>query len=182
MKPSSLVSLALLMFCLVWPLRAEEPPISFIGVGKQGEAVQVAVKSNASNRTSWLKLGQTFEGYTLQRLESSDAVLVVAKGRVESRLPLVEAKVKQGAAAEPPPEVKRQILNNLRMLSSAADQFFLEHGVTRTTYDDLVGTDPKKYIKQIVPAAGEDYRTIEFAQGNPLTVRTPQGYVMSYEP
>lgn len=34
--------------------------------------------------------------------------------------------------------------------SAVVDQYYLEHGVTTATYDDLVG--PDKYIKQIRPA------------------------------
>ena len=51
----------------------------------------------------------------------------------------------------------KAVLNNLRQLSSAADQYFLEKGVTQVTTDVLVGTDTTQYIKQIAPVAGETY-------------------------
>jgi type IV pilus assembly protein PilA len=51
----------------------------------------------------------------------------------------------------------KTVLNNLRQLSSAADQFYLENGVTLAAYTDLVGVG--KYITKINPVAGEAYET-----------------------
>jgi len=52
---------------------------------------------------------------------------------------------------------EKAIINNLRQLSGAADQYFLEEGVTQVQYAELVGTD--KYVKVLNPVAGEDYAT-----------------------
>ena len=70
------------------------------------------------------------------------------------------------------------IMNNLRMLSAAADQHYLEKGVNTATYEDLVG--PGKYVKAVVSVAGEDYRQVVFAQGRRLTVHLPDGRVFNY--
>ena len=70
------------------------------------------------------------------------------------------------------------ITNNLRMLSAAADQYYLEKGVATASYDDLVG--PDRYVKALVPVAGEDYHQIVFAKGRRLSVRLPDGRVFSY--
>ena len=70
------------------------------------------------------------------------------------------------------------ITNNLRMLSAAADQYYLQKGLNTATYDDLVG--PGTYVKTLVPVAGEDYRQLVFVQGRRLTVRLPDGRVFSY--
>ena len=51
----------------------------------------------------------------------------------------------------------KAVLNNLRQLSSAADQYFLEKGVTSVNSSELVGTDTTQYIKQIQTVAGETY-------------------------
>jgi type IV pilus assembly protein PilA len=75
---------------------------------------------------------------------------------------------------------EKAVLNNLRMLGAAADQYYLEHGVDTATYDDLVGTD--KLIKQLVPVAGEDYRQLACKQGQPLRVRLSSGRVVEYRP
>lgn len=70
------------------------------------------------------------------------------------------------------------VMNNLRMLSAAADQYYIENHVRTATYDDLVG--PGKYVKAVVPVAGEDYRRLVFAQGVRLTIRLPDGRAFSY--
>lgn len=52
------------------------------------------------------------------------------------------------------------MLNNLRQLSSAANQYFLENGLTAVASADLVGTASSQYIKQINPVIGESYDTV----------------------
>ena len=49
----------------------------------------------------------------------------------------------------------KAITNNLRQLASAADQYFIENGVTVSAQTELVGTD--KYVKTLNPVAGETY-------------------------
>lgn len=51
----------------------------------------------------------------------------------------------------------KAVLNNLRQLGSAADQYFLEHGSSQVTSAVLVGTNSSQYIKQIQTVAGETY-------------------------
>ena len=74
----------------------------------------------------------------------------------------------------------KAITNNLRQLAAAADQYYLENGVDSATYSKLVG--PDKYVKQLQPVAGENYRTLKFKQGQPLRVRTGDGRVIEYKP
>ena len=47
------------------------------------------------------------------------------------------------------------MLNNARMLSSAADQYFLEHGKTSASFNDIVG--PGKLVPVLTPVAQERY-------------------------
>lgn len=59
----------------------------------------------------------------------------------------------------------KAITNNLRQLASAADQYFLENGVSTVTSAELVGTD--KYVKAVDAVAGETYEaTIEQGAGS----------------
>lgn len=51
----------------------------------------------------------------------------------------------------------KTVLNNLRQLSSAADQYFLENGATSVATTVLVGTNTTQYIRQVSPVAGESY-------------------------
>jgi type IV pilus assembly protein PilA len=74
----------------------------------------------------------------------------------------------------------KAITNNLRQLAAAADQYYLENSVDSATYSQLVG--PGKYVKTIVPVAGENYRMLKFKQGQPLSVRTSDGRVVKYGP
>jgi hypothetical protein len=73
---------------------------------------------------------------------------------------------------------EKAVLNNLRMLAAAADQHYLENGVTSATYDQLVG--PTRYIKVLQPVAGENYRALRFQKGQPLRVRLQNGKVVQY--
>ncbi len=50
---------------------------------------------------------------------------------------------------------QKTITNNLRQLASAADQYFLEEGLTTVTSGELVGSD--KYVKEVSAVAGETY-------------------------
>jgi hypothetical protein len=72
------------------------------------------------------------------------------------------------------------VRNNLRQLSAAADQYFLEHGTRTVKLDDIVGAD--KYIKKLTPVDGEDYGKLELAMGAaPWKVTTASGIVVSYD-
>ena len=62
----------------------------------------------------------------------------------------------------------KAVLNNLRQLSAAADQYFLENGGSTASYSDLVGTNSTQYIKALQTVAKETY-TGTFVQGNPVT-------------
>lgn len=62
----------------------------------------------------------------------------------------------------------KAVTNNLRQLSSAADQYFLETGNTSVTAADLVGTNSSQYIKNLSTVAKEVYPTA-LTQGVVLT-------------
>lgn len=51
----------------------------------------------------------------------------------------------------------KAVLNNLRQLGSAADQYFLENGVSQVSSSALVGTASSQYIKGIQTVAQETY-------------------------
>ena len=61
----------------------------------------------------------------------------------------------------------KAVTNNLRQLSAAADQYFLEAGVSSVNSADLVGTNSSQYIKNITPVAAETYSNIQ--QGSAVT-------------
>lgn len=75
---------------------------------------------------------------------------------------------------------EKAVLNNLRQLDAAADQYYLETGKTTATYDDLVG--PNHYVKVLNPVVGENYRRLRFVQGQPLRIAMPDGRVIQFPP
>lgn len=73
---------------------------------------------------------------------------------------------------------EKVVLNNLRQLAAARDQYFLENAKTSCTYADLVG--PDKYIREIKSVAGEDYTRLNFREGEALRVKMKTGKVVEY--
>ena len=61
----------------------------------------------------------------------------------------------------------KAVLNNARQLSAAADQYFLENGVSTVASTSLVGSD--KYVKAVNTVASETYPT-SFTQGVTITI------------
>ena len=167
------------IFLFAAGLRAAEPGIEFTGYVRDEKGLTFALRNPANGNSKWVVIGQEFEEYKVSRLDEKTEILVVTKGGAEFSLPLARAAIKQ-VASEPPPELKKKVMNNLRQLAAAANQYFLENEVTKATYDNLVG--PTKYVKEINPVDGEDYRGILFEQGKKFQVQTNQGYVISYLP
>ncbi len=62
----------------------------------------------------------------------------------------------------------KAVTNNLRQLSSAADQYYLETGNTTVNSSDLVGTNTTQYVKVVQTVANETYTAV-LTQGNALT-------------
>src|SRR6478609_2821800 len=61
----------------------------------------------------------------------------------------------------------KAVLNNARQLGAAADQYFLENGVSSVAQANLVGAT--NYVKSLNLVAGETYPT-GFTQGQTITV------------
>jgi type IV pilus assembly protein PilA len=66
----------------------------------------------------------------------------------------------------------KAVLNNARQLSSAADQYFLESGVSTAAVTDLVGTT--QYIKALNTVASEVYPS-DFTEAVTITVNGVAG-------
>ena len=61
----------------------------------------------------------------------------------------------------------KAVLNNARQLSAAADQFFLENGVTTAASTSLVGAT--NYVKAVNTVASETY-PLGYTQGITITI------------
>lgn len=74
----------------------------------------------------------------------------------------------------------KAVINNARMLSMAADQYYLENGVSIVRFNDLIG--PDKYIKTFASVAGERYPE-RYTQGVTITIQGVAGSrTVTYEP
>jgi hypothetical protein len=158
---------------------AAESGFEFSGVLGGGKDLRVALTSKASGVTQWISVGGSVAGYTISEYDGKADVLVLTKDGQQLRLPLKQRKAAK-ADATLSPEVERAILNNLRQLAAAADQYYLENGKRSTSYDELVG--PTKYVIAINPVNGENYRSLQFVQGQAFVVTTSTGHSVSYQP
>ena len=61
----------------------------------------------------------------------------------------------------------KAVLNNMRQLGAAADQYFLENGTSTAAIADLIGSSA--YVKALNTVANEAY-PLNFTQGNPVIV------------
>ena len=75
---------------------------------------------------------------------------------------------------------QKAMLNNLRQIAAARDQFQLENGRPPASMDELVGET--KYIRRLNPVDGENYAGLSLFAGSPLTVTTLNGVSVTYDP
>ena len=61
----------------------------------------------------------------------------------------------------------KAVLNNMRQLGAAADQYFLENGTSTAAIAALIGSSA--YVKALNTVANEAY-PLNFTQGNPIIV------------
>ena len=71
-------------------------------------------------------------------------------------------------------------LNNLRQIDAARKQFQLEKGHAAESILDLVGAG--RYLRTVRTVGGEDYSTLSMEPGQPLTVTTPDGMSVTFDP
>jgi hypothetical protein len=77
-------------------------------------------------------------------------------------------------------QVQRAVLNNLRQIAAARDQFILEKGRPPASIDELVGDT--KYIRRLNSVQGEVYLGVSLLRDQPLIVTTSDGMIVSYDP
>ena len=74
----------------------------------------------------------------------------------------------------------KAVLNNVRQLAAAADQFFLENGVSTVSQTSMVG--PTAYVKALNTVASESYPA-HYTQGTTITVSSIAGVrTVTYSP
>ena len=115
-------------------------------------------------------------------------------GALRNEVETLKAKaVAQPASQRPAPSAAPQgsdrvvavsqakaMLNNLRQLAAARDQFLLENGRAPASLDELVGET--KYVRRLNAVDGESYVGIGLGRGQPMTVTTVNGVNVTYDP
>lgn len=101
---------------------------------------------------------------------------------------LIAERAARAAAPKPksvtlgmsPSQQQRAMLNNLRQIASARDQYIKEYARPAASIHDLVGVGA--YIKTVRTVGGEDYASLPMDKNAPLTVITPDGLSVTYDP
>jgi hypothetical protein len=161
---------------------ATDDNIEFSGVLVVPDKTTVHLASRSSGTSAWIALGQSFEGYTVSAYEAKTDTVVLTKEGVTLRVRLNTAKVKEGKPPLDPlvvAQLTKAVLNNLRQLGAAADQYYLEHGTNHATLADLIG--PANYIRELKSVDNEDYSQLEFTQGKDFSITTASGVTVTYK-
>ncbi len=109
------------------------------------------------------------QGFTLVEI----MIVVVIIGLLASMAIPAFQKVRQSSQ-------DKAVTNNVRQLSAASDQYFLENGVSTVVETDLVGATA--YVKTLNTVAQESYPT-NFTQGVTITVSNIAGVrTVTYAP
>jgi RNA polymerase sigma factor (sigma-70 family) len=92
----------------------------------------------------------------------------------------------RAAAPKPAParltigQKQQSVLNNLRQIDAARAQFKLDKGQAANSVQDLVGDD--KYIRRLNSQDGEDYTNLSMVPGQALSVSSPNGLNVTFDP
>lgn len=158
--------------------------IDFVGVFKASGNLRFTLRNTENQELSpWLSIGDDFAGCRILGYEAEKNLLIVQQGDQTLQIPFEKGRVNGGLAALSPAEVlevKRAVLNNLRQICGAADQYYLENGVDHVELKSLVGE--RAYIRVLTPVDGEDYGKLILKSGTPLKIVTQHGIEISYEP
>ena len=104
---------------------------------------------------------RTSKGFTLVEI----MIVVVIIGLLAAMAIPAFQKVRQSSQ-------DKAVLNNARQLAAAADQYYLENGVSSVSQGDLVGAS--NYVKALNTVAGETY-PIGYTQGVTVTIDAVAG-------
>jgi type IV pilus assembly protein PilA len=115
-----------------------------------------------------------YERLKFAQINKTPAPMTPAEARARSPEGLPAHLAKEQARS-----THRAVLNNLRMLSAAADDYYLKNGVTKVAFEQLVG--PGRFIKMLNQVGNETYpKTLE--QGKPITASNVDGRDIVYNP
>lgn len=115
------------------------------------------------------------------QLNSANEQLASANARLAAARAAPAAPSRNLSIGMTPRELKQSILNNLRQIDAARSQYKLENnGADPGNVEALVGDNG--YIRRLQTVGGEDYSVLPMASGQILTVTTPDGTTVTYDP
>jgi RNA polymerase sigma factor (sigma-70 family) len=119
---------------------------------------------------------------TIAELNADIAQLNAANAELASKraTPPSSPAAKTPNIGLPAYELQGAILNNLRQIDAARKQFQADQGRPADSIHDLVGI--RRYIKTVRTVGGEDYSGLSMMPGGILTVTTPDGVSVTYDP
>jgi RNA polymerase sigma factor (sigma-70 family) len=109
--------------------------------------------------------------------ETDRAAATAAAQRIAA---MAKAASKSPNIGVPVYELQGAVLNNLRQINAARKQYELEHGHPATSLSELVG--PKGMIRTVRTVGGEDYTDLSMASADVLSVTTPDGVNVVFDP
>ena len=119
-----------------------------------------------------------------EKLRAKVAQLSAANTQLEAQLaapPAAPAVVTQGPTLGLARwEVQKGVLSNLRQIDAARKQHAIEKGRVAGSISEIVG--PADYLKTVRTVDGEDYSGLSMDPEKPLTVATPDGIIVTYDP
>ena len=92
----------------------------------------------------------------------------------------VPAAASQHKVAAERRDQQQKILNNLRQIAAAIDQYKIEYSRPASSLDEIVGE--KNYVRRLLPIDGENYSGISLVPGQSMTVTTVNGLSVTYDP
>jgi|GEM_PF-855243 len=120
----------------------------------------------------------------LDRVDAANTQLSAAVAQLNDKLAAAAAAAsaprKNLSIGGTPRELKKTILNNLRQIDAARAQYRLENNKDPESVEALVGD--RGYIRRIHTVGGEDYSGLSMGPGQVLTVTTPDGTSVTYDP
>ncbi|MEO5957904.1 MAG: sigma-70 family RNA polymerase sigma factor [Opitutaceae bacterium] len=117
----------------------------------------------------------------IDRLNATNATLTTKLATPPTPPPVASAPAPQSTPqpARTASDIQRAMLNNLRQISAARDQFQLENG-RPPALDELVGDT--KYVKRLRSVDGETYNGVSLLPSQLMTAVTPNGVTVTFDP